>query len=140
MAVNTAPVFPKTPMATVGTVLSAANTTKDGTAGTVPLLFQAGADGARLDFIKAVPIGTNVKTVLRLFLNNNLNPTVPTNNSLIKEYALPSTTLDEDDAMAPEIDIPLNLNIPPNYRVYGVLATAAAAGWALTPFARSYTA
>jgi hypothetical protein len=138
MAVNTSPIFSKR-----GDIqwspgfLSAANIAKDGT-GTVSLAFVAGADGAFVQRLVARPVGTNVATVLRLFVNNGGVNTTATNNSMIAELALPATTLSENTAQPP-YELPLNFVLPAGYKLICTLGTAVAAGFEVTVFGGSYT-
>jgi hypothetical protein len=140
MAMNTQPVFPKAPLATVGVTITAANTAKDGT-GTVNTILTAGADGARVDKVICMPLGTNVASVLRLFLNNGSSNAVAANNQLIASVSLPATTLSEVAKMltAP-LEVTLNFGIPAGYKINAVIGTAVAAGWAVSAVGGSYTA
>ena len=109
-------------------ILATGNTAKDGTAGT-SLLFTA--DASRGSYIRAIvakPIGTNIQTVLRIFVNNGQDPTVAANNFYFKDYTLPATTLSET-AGQPESEFAINTGLPPGYRLYAVLGTTVAAGW-----------
>ena len=60
MPANFQPIFPLTPKVSWGSV-DTANTAKDGT-GTIVTIFEAGANGARIDQIKVRAKGTNVAT------------------------------------------------------------------------------
>lgn len=134
---NTSPIFPLTPK-TGWCALTAANTAKDGT-GTVGTVFTAKAtvDGSRIDYIRAHAKGTNVQTVLRIFLNNGSTNATATNNSLYHEVTLPATTLSEVQEQ-PDVLIPLNLPLPPGYVVNLTIGTAVAAGWAFTSVGGDY--
>lgn len=74
MPANTSPIFPLTPNNGYGTVLTA-NTALDGT-GTVVTVFTAGANGSIVDSITLMHLGSNVATVLRLFIKDGLNYTL----------------------------------------------------------------
>ncbi len=139
MAINTAPIFSKR-----GDVqwhdpapLTAANTAKDGT-GTVATVFTAGADGAYVQKLVARSYGTNVATVLRLFINNGGSNAVAANNSLINEMTLPATTLSESAAQPP-YELPLNFALPAGYKLLCTIGTTVAAGYEMTIFGGSYT-
>lgn len=139
MAVNTSPIFTRK-----GDIqwnetapLTAANTSKDGT-GTVTTVFTAGADGAFVQRLVARAIGTNVATVLRVFVNNGAVNTTAGNNSLIHEMTLPATTLSEVAALPP-YELALNFPLPPGYRLMCTIGTAVAAGYEITVFGGSYT-
>jgi hypothetical protein len=138
MAINTAPIFSKKgDIQWNVSALSAANIAKDGT-GTVAPVFTAGVDGAFLQRLVARPLGTNVATVLRVFVNNGGSNTVAANNSLITEMTLPTTTISEVAAQ-PAYELPLNFPLPPNYRILCTLGTAVGAGFEVTVFGGSYT-
>src|SRR5437868_4678382 len=139
---NTTPIFSR-----IGdiqwVVISAANTAKDGT-GTVATLFAADAtNGGRVDRIRARALGTNIATVLRIFINNGSTNTVAANNTLWAEVTLPITTLSEVSALA-VVDLPnvsdsgFPLVLPPGYKLLATLGTAVAAGYALTATGGKY--
>lgn len=136
MAANTSPIFPLTPQ--VGwTTLTTANTATDGT-GTVSTIFTAGVDGGRVDYLRCVSLGTNVATVLRVFLNNGSTNATPANNSLFFELALPSTTAANDIETGSEYDVPLNLSLPNGYKVNVTNGTTVSAGWKITAVGGNY--
>jgi hypothetical protein len=147
MAMNTQPGFPHVMNVSWTGTITAANTTKDGTAGTLNLLFTAGADGSRIDQIKGRAKGTNVASVARFFVNNGQDPTVATNNSLAHEVTLPATTAIETAALT-DLDITINKNttetvcpipyLPAGYRLYVVIGTAVSAGWQFTAWGGDY--
>ena len=111
MAVNTSPIFSKKGDIQWATAaLTAANTAKDGT-GTVASVFTAGADGAFVQRLIARPLGTNVATVLRVFVNNGASNATVANNSLVAEMTLPATTLSEV-ASLPPFELALNFALP----------------------------
>jgi hypothetical protein len=125
MAATSTPIFAQTPLFTVGSTITTANTAKDGT-GTVVLLFTAGANGSRIDSIKVRSTGTAVATVIRIFVNNGLTNTTATNNSLYTEATIAATTLSEVAATADNA-ITMNISLPATYRVYATIGTTVAA-------------
>lgn len=138
MAINTSPIFSKQGDIQWGAAsLAAANTAKDGT-GSVLDVFTAGADGAFVQRLVARPLGTNVATVLRLFVNNGGANSVAANNSLINEMTLPATTLSEVAAQPP-YELALNFALPPGFKLFCTLGTAVAAGLEVTVLGGSYT-
>lgn len=138
MAINTQPIFSKAGSIQWNPALmTAANTAKDGT-GTVATLFTAGADGAFVQKLVARSVGTNVATVLRIFVNNGGANTTAANNSLIAELSLPATTLTETAAQLP-FELPLNFALPAGYKLLATLGTAVAAGFEVTVFGGTYT-
>jgi hypothetical protein len=146
MAQNTSPIFPLVPdvawisgaAANAATPGVTANTTKDLTAGTIygPLI-TAGTNGTRLDFIKVRALGTNVATVIRIWINNGSATGTAANNSLYLERTLSATTVSEL-AEQPDIILPLNISLPNGYRVYATFGTAVAAGFHLTAVGGDY--
>jgi hypothetical protein len=136
MVANTAPIFSNAPVASWANGITAANTAKDGT-GTVDTVFTAGADGAFLQKLIVRPRGTNVASVLRVFLNNGLTNGTAANNVLIAEVGLPATTNTEVAAIA-GAEIPINLPIPAGYKINVTLGTAVAGGYAVTAVGGDY--
>lgn len=110
--------------------LTAANTAYDGT-GTTLTLYTAGADGGFLEKIRCKALGTNVATVVRIFLNNGSSSGTATNNSLIAEATLPATTASNVAALIP-IEVPLNMRLQAGYVINVAIATAVAAGYSFT--------
>jgi hypothetical protein len=83
------------------------------------------------------PLGTNVATVARIFINNGSSTTVATNNALWDEISLAATTLSETSALS-TYEIPLNFALPAGYRLYTTLGTAVAAGYTVTCIGGKY--
>ena len=141
MPANTSPIFSaKGSIQWNPAILTAANTAKDGT-GTVATIFTGNAAGNNAgNFVQkllARPLGTNVATVLRLFINNGSANTTALNNSLIAEMTLPTTTLSEVAAQ-PDYVLPLNFVVPAGYKLNATLGTTVAAGFALTAIGGEY--
>ena len=146
MPANTSPIFPLTPIiswisgaaANAATPGVTANTTKDLTAGTIyGPIGTGGTNGTRLDFIKVRPLGTNVVTVIRIWLNNGSATTTAANNTLYLERTLAATTVGETFEQ-PDIALPMSITIPSGYRIYATFGTAVAAGFHLTAIAGDY--
>ncbi len=138
MVANTTPIFPLTPDIEWAAAILTANTTKDGSSGTVTLIFTAGADGAFISSIDGQPLGTNTASVARFFLNNGGATTTATNNTLWKNIGLPATTLSETAEMQ-GVSLPIGVSIPANYRIYATIGTTVAAGWQFTVIGGSYS-
>lgn len=135
---NFAPIFTVTPRAAWAT-LTAANTAKDGTGTTLLIMTADATNGGNLSTIVFEPLGTNVATVARIFLNNGLTPATAANNTLIGQVGLSSTTISEVNTNTmPPFERIFNRAIPPGYRVYVCLATAVAAGWQVTALSGDY--
>jgi hypothetical protein len=127
---NTRPIYSRSPRIEWGTI-SAANTAKDGT-GTVVTIFTGDAtNGGRIEKIRIRALGTNVATVLRVFINNGSANSTPANNTLYTELTLPATTLSET-AQLLEQEIAMNIALPPTYKINCTIGTAVAAGYSIT--------
>src|SRR5690242_21161977 len=75
-----------------GAPLTTQNTAMDGT-GTVTTVFTADAtNGGFVQKLRLRAAGSNVATVLRVFINNGSTNTVAANNTLFDEISLPSVT------------------------------------------------
>ena len=120
--------------------ITAANTAKDGT-GTITTVFTGNATGNNagnyVQKLIARPIGTNVATVLRVFMNNGSTNATVANNSLIAEMTLPAITISEVAAQ-PDYVMPLNFALPAGYKLNVVLGTAVAAGYQVTVIGGQY--
>ena len=136
MVANTAPIFTDIPNIAFVNGVSAANTAKDGT-GTVDFIFTAGADGAFVQKLKIRPRGTNVATVMRVFLNNGGANTTATNNILYDEVGLPATTNTEVAAIVGN-ELPMNIALPAGWRIFVTLGTAVAGGYAVSAVGGDY--
>lgn len=136
MVANVNPIFTDIPNIGFAPAITAANTAKDGT-GTTDLIFTAGADGAFVQKLKIRPKGTNVATVLRVFLNNGATPATATNNMLFDEVGLPATTNSEVAAIVGN-ELPMNIALPAGWRIYVAIGTAVAGGYAVTAVGGDY--
>lgn len=136
---NFQPIFPLTPKVSWNTAaITAANTAADGTGAVVDITPAIGASGARVDQILVRPLGTNVATVMRFFLNNGLTNATAANNTLIHEVTLPATTVSQVAAIA-GMDIAIAKNagefacpipfIPAGYKLFVTIGTAVASGF-----------
>lgn len=140
MPANTAPIYTGTPDVqwttadgnggTAGPVKTG-NAAVDGTAG-VTTVFAAttsgsGGNGAYVRKLLVRAVGTNVATVVRIYLNNGSANATAANNVLIDELSLPATTASASQAL-PTFEIPLEFAIPAGYKVMISLGTTIAAG------------
>lgn len=144
MAANTTPIFPLTPNVghnKVTTADATAAKNHDGSSSGAVLLFTAGANGARVDEIQAMHLGTNVATALRIFINNGADPTIPTNNALYKDVTVAENTISEVagvDAISILTAPDSALVLPAGYRLYAVVGTTIAAGLMVTVIGGDY--
>jgi len=136
---NNNPIFTGTPISAFGTAVTAANTAMDGT-GTVTTIFTADAtNGGFCGLIKLKPLGTNVASVARFFINNGSTNATASNNALIAEVTLPATTSSATSALV-ELGYALMQALQAGYKINMTLGTAVAAGWIASVEAGSYTA
>lgn len=134
---NTSPIFSKVARVEWVNAITAANTAKDGT-GTVATVFTADAtNGSYLQKLIVRPRGSNVASVLRVFLNNGASNATAANNVLIAELSLPASTLSEVAALSGN-ELPMNIPVPPGFNVNVTLGTAVAGGYAVTGFGGDY--
>jgi len=95
-------------------------------------------NGGFLQKLRLKAAGTNVVSVLRVFINNGSANTTAANNSFYVEMPLPATTLNNGGMTGPDIDVPMNLALNPGFRIYAGLGTAVAAGWFVTGVGGKY--
>ena len=144
MAANTIPIYSLAGQINWDTtLLKTANTAKDGT-GTVATLFTAGANGGRVERIRARAVGTNVATVLRIFINNGLDPTTAANNTFYAEATLAATTLSEVATLTLN-ELPNTVDttafpiiLPAGYKITATIGTTVAAGYYLNAIGSTY--
>ncbi len=138
MPANTTPIFSK-----IGDIqwinsVTAANTTTDLTAGTIYLVFTSDAtNGGYVQKLRIRSLGTNVATVMRIWLNNGSATGTATNNTLYDEISLAASTVSQTSALA-VYELPLNLALPAGYTIYVTLGTAVAAGFSVSAIAGKY--
>ena len=143
MAANTTPIYSKAGQISFSALLQTANTAKDGT-GATQLIFTAGADGARVERIRIKPVGTNVATVVRIFINNGSDPASAANNVLYAEKTIAANTLSEAaESVLNELPTITDttafpLVLPPSYRLYATIGTTVAAGIRITAIGSTY--
>ncbi len=139
MAANTAPIFSVTPAIHWSDAMTAANTTKDLTSGTIYLVFTAGLNGSYIQRIRFRTLGTNTAaTVGRVWINNGSATGTAANNVLWDEITLPATTVSEVASQA-TYELPLNFGLPASYAIYMTLGTAPnTAGWDATVIGGDY--
>lgn len=137
MAANTAPIFSLLGDIQWGAAdgnggtagpLKTANTAKDGT-GTVLTVFTA--DATNGGWVKQViwqPVGSNVASAGRVFINNGSTNATIANNFYVGQITLPITTISEVAALFAPV-LPLNFALPPGYKLNVTLGTTVAAGY-----------
>ncbi len=137
MVANTAPIFSRKANVSWVNGITAANTAKDGT-GTVDTVFTADAtEGSFVQKLRIRPRGTNVASVMRIFLNNGSTNATASNNALIDEVSLTATTNTETAAIQ-GTEVSLNFPIPAGYKINVTLGTAVAGGYVVTAISGDY--
>jgi len=137
MVANAIPIFSKVARNEWANGITAANTALDGT-GTVDTVFTADAtNGSYLQKLTIRPRGTNVASVLRVFMNNGSTNATAANNVMIAEASLPATTASAVAALA-GIEVPINMPIAPGYKINVTLGTAVAGGYAVSAHGGDY--
>lgn len=126
MAANTTPIFSLTPKNFYASTGTSANTALDGT-GTVVTLGTAGADGAYVSKLRLTHLGTNVATVVRIYINNGSTNATPANNALIKEVSMLANTLDQTAASV-AVEVPLDLRLAAAHKLNVTIGTSIASG------------
>ncbi len=128
MARNINPIFPLVPKISWSDAITTAITTVNGDLSGAALICTADAtNGSRLDYIRIRALGTNVATVLRVFINNGSTAATAANNTLFTEVTIAATTLSQVAALA-ETTIMTDLMLPASYRVYVTIGTSVSAG------------
>lgn len=145
MTANTNPIYTLTPRISWGIAdgnggaagpLKTANTAMDGT-GTVLSVFTAGANGSYVQRLIARAAGTNIATVLRVFINNGSAQGTIANNILIGEISLPATAANAAAALQP-IELQLNFPLPASYVINVTLGTTVVAGYLVSVLGGDY--
>ena len=127
------PVFASTPLFGFVESMTLADTSKgaDLSGANVRTLLTAGSNGALVRTLRFFTLGTNVATVFRIFINNGGALNVAANNVLYAEFGVPSTFITEVSQQAVN-EMSLNLALPAGYKVVVTMATAVAAGYAVS--------
>ncbi len=139
MAGNAAPIWTRVGDIQWNTApIATANTTTDLTSGTSYLIFTADAtNGGYLQKLRFRPLGTNIATVARIWINNGSDIATADNNTLWDEISLAVTTVSQTTALS-IYEIPVNVALPPGYRIYVTVGTTVAAGYDCIAIAGKY--
>lgn len=148
MPANTSPIFSLlgqvaidsgvSPTAAMSQVITLAAADYTGIGANNRLVFTADpTNGSFVSRLRCKALGTNVASVLRVFINNGGAVGTAANNSFYGEISLPATTISAVSATS-EIDYPIGFALPPGFRLYVGLGTACAAGWNVTAIGGDY--
>ena len=144
MAGNTTPIFSRvgaigfTTTAIVSTVTQA---DYSGTGANNVIVFNAdGTNGGFIQRVRFKSAGTNsTASVARIYLNNGATNITAANNAFFGEISLPAVTA-SGSAATVDVDYPINLAVPPGYRIVIGIATTnvLGGGWFPTVVAGAY--
>lgn len=127
MAANTTPIFGKNVRNSYITTGTAANTNFDGT-GTVATVFTADAtNGSKVETVTFTHMGTNIATVLRIFVNNGSTNATAANNSLIYETTMAAYSASQT-AASTQVIWQGNVYLPAGYKLNVTTGTGIASG------------
>jgi hypothetical protein len=96
-----------------------------------------------VDSLKVRPLGTNVATVLRIFVNNGGVNSTPANNTLFHEVTIPASTLSEVAALTDTVVLFDGVSLPQlvlenGHKLNVTIGTAVAAGLQITVIGGDY--
>ena len=139
MAANTQPIY-----SSVGdiewssTPLIIQNQLYDGS-GSVATVFSASASGSFVQRVRFKASGSTTATVARLFINNGGDNTTAANNFLFDEITLTGFS-GSQTAASTVFEIPMNIALPPAYRIIATIGTTQIAngGWYVGAIGGSY--
>ena len=138
MAANTSPIWTRTPDVQWGVGLTTANTNYDGTGSNQLDVFTADAtEGGYVQKLRIKPLGSNVATVIRIFLNNGSAKSTAANNALIDEIAVATTTGSTSSPLT-TFDVPLNFALKAGYVIFCTTTTSVASGFAVAAIGGKY--
>jgi hypothetical protein len=139
MSVNTNPIYSGVGDIQWGTsALVAANITYEAT-GSVLTVFSASASGSFVQRVRFKASGSTTSTVARIFINNGGTTSTTTNNILFDEITL-AAAVSSSTAATTVYELPMNIALPPAYRILATVAVAqASGGWLVSAVGGSYT-
>ena len=118
--------------------VTSGNTTTDLTSGIIYPIFTADTtNGGYVQRVRFRPLGSSPATVGRIWINNGGVTTNADNNALWDEISFPIITVSQTAAQA-TYELPLNFPLPPSYRLYVTLGTAAGNGFDVTVIGGKY--
>ena len=135
---NNNPIFTKVGDVQWANAVSVGNAGSNITTGTSYHVFASdGTAGGYVQRIRFRPIGTNVATVARVWINNGGTTGTTANNVLWDEVSLAASTASATSALA-NTELPLNFALPPSYKLYVTLGTGVASGYDVTVIGGKY--
>ena len=135
---NNQPIFTKIGDIQWSNTVLAGNTGTNLTVGTIYQVFNADStNGGYVQRIRFRPLGNNVATVARVWINNGSATGTTANNVLFDEVSLAASTASSSSALS-NTELPLNFALPPSYRMYVTLGTGVTAGYDVSVIGGKY--
>lgn len=141
MALNTAPIYSGVGDIQWGTTaLTTANPSYEASGSGAVLIFSASASGSFVQRVRFKASGSTTATVARIFIADTELPSTGSNVVLFDEVTLAATTATQTAATT-TYELPMNIALPPNYKIVATVATAqvAGGGWYVSSVGGSYT-
>jgi len=141
MALNTAPIYSGVGDIQWGTTaLTVANPSYEASGSGAVLIFSASASGSFVQRVRFKASGSTTATVARIFIADTDLPSTGSNVVLFDEVTLAATTATQTAATT-VYELPMNIALPPNYKIVATVATAqvAGGGWYASAVGGSYT-
>lgn len=140
MPANTSPIYSSAgDIQWAALPLIGANAAYDGT-GVVSTVISASISGSFVQRLRFKASGSTTATVARIYINNGFSNVTASNNVLFDEITLAATTATQTAATT-LYEVPMNIALPPAYRINVAAATApggAGGGWQVSAVGGSY--
>jgi phage tail protein X len=140
MALNTAPIYSGVGDIQWGTTaLTQANPSFEASGSGAVTIFTASVSGSFVQRVRFKASGSTTATAARVFIANAGTPSTGSNVVLFDEVTLPTITVSSTAAQA-VYELPMNIALPPNYKIVATVATQqATGGWYVSAVGGSYT-
>jgi len=139
MALNTAPIYSGVGDIQWGNAaLVISNPSFEASGSGLVTVFTASASGSFVQRVRFKASGSTVATAARVFIANAGTPSTGSNVVLFDEVTLPTITVSTAAAQA-VYELPMNIALPPNYKIVATVATQqTAGGWYVSAVGGSY--
>lgn len=135
---NNNPIFTRIGDIQWASTVLAGNSGSNITTGTSYSVFTSDSTaGGYVQRVRFRPLGTNIATVARVWINNGSTTGTTANNVLWDEVSLAASTISTTSALA-NTELPLNFALPPSYRLFVTLGTGVAAGYDVSVIGGKY--
>jgi hypothetical protein len=140
MALNTSPIYSGVGDIQWGTTaLTTANPSFEASGSGAVTIFTASISGSFVQRVRFKPSGSTVATAARIFIANTGTPSTGSNVVLFDELTLPTITVSNTAAQS-IFEVPMNVALPPNYKIIATVATQqSGGGWYVSAVGGSYT-